>query len=393
MVYYRHTVFQREDMQMANMMDYLEWRGDIPFSVDPFNEIDGLLLSQFAYLSLEGIVPSSFSVRVLLRHAYERYSADRNAGIEREVTFIQDLALFERLASSPRFCNTQLTGYQSIADTEAELQFSAMTCILPDGTGLVVFRGTDGTVIGWKEDFNLSFMHETGAQYHARAYLDQNAGRFPQYLRVSGHSKGGNLAVYGSAFSKPEVRSHITQVLSYDGPGFREEIVNSEEYRSILPRISSYIPETSVIGMLLNNDIDHTIIKCSVSGIMQHFAYNWEIRRNAFCTVAKLSKSGEVINNALSGWIAELEDDERRELVQTIFGIIGAPEKDTFHEINSSKLRSYPAMIAALRKLTPEQQKLVIEALKKMAKNSKNAILAETVAKRPAPALKPAEEV
>lgn len=378
---------------MANMMDYLEWRGDIPFSVDPFNEVDGLLLSQFAYLALDGIVPSDFSVRVLLRHAYERYSAEREAGIERTVTFIQDLALFERLANSPRFYNTQLTGYQCVVDAETDLQFSAMTCILSDQTGFVVFRGTDNSVIGWKEDFNLSYMPETGAQQHARAYLDRNAGRFPQYLRVSGHSKGGNLAVYGSAFCRPEVRSRITQVLSYDGPGFREEIVESAEYRSIRPRISSYIPESSVIGMLLNNALDHTIIKCAVSGIMQHLAYNWDVKRNSFSTAAKLSKSGEVINSAISGWISELGDEQRKELVQTIFGILGAPEKETFHEINSNKLRTYPAMLAALRKLSPEQQKLVIEALKKMAKNSKNAI-AETVTKRPAPAPlpKPVEE-
>ncbi|MBR3630204.1 MAG: DUF2974 domain-containing protein, partial [Oscillospiraceae bacterium] len=272
--------------------------------------------------------------------------------------------------------------------------FTAMTYILDDGTGLAVYRGTDGSVIGWKEDFNLSFMQQTGAQSEALRYLNENAGRFPQFLRVSGHSKGGNLAVYASAFCKPEVRSRITQVLSYDGPGFREEIVQTPEYRSIVPRIRSFIPESAVIGMLLNNDIDHTIIRSNVNGIMQHFAYNWEIHRNAFVTVSKLSKSGEMINNAISDWISRLTDEERRELVDTVFGVLGASEKETFHEINAHKLSSYPAMLKALSKLSPEQQKLVLEAIVKMARSSKKTIFAEVSAgKKPSAPPKPAEEM
>ncbi|MCR4644156.1 MAG: DUF2974 domain-containing protein [Oscillospiraceae bacterium] len=378
---------------MASMIDYLDWRGDIPFSVDPFNEVDGLLLSQLAYLDLEGIVPPVFSVRVLMRNAYERYCAEREAGILRHVTFQQDLTLFAKLAESRRFSGTQITGYRCAADAEAELQFSAMTYILEDGTALVVYRGTDGSVIGWKEDFNLSFMLQTGAQAEALRYLDENAVRFPKSIRVSGHSKGGNLAVYASAFCRPEVRSRIIQVLSYDGPGFREEIVETPEYRSIVPRVRSFIPESAVIGMLLNNSIDHTIIRCSVSGIMQHFAYNWEVRRKAFCTVRSLSRSGEVINNAISGWISELNDDERKELVDAVFAVFGASEKGTFHEINAHKLSSYPRMLKALSKLSPEQQKLVVEAIGKMAKNSTNALFAEVgVGKKPAPQLKPVEE-
>ena len=362
---------------MASMIDYLDWRGDIPFSVDPFNEVDGLILSQLAYLALDGIIPPVFSVRVLLRHAHARYEADRKAGIERHVTFQQDLTLFAKLAESRRFSGTQLTGYRSAADSEAELQFSAMTCILEDGTGLVVYRGTDGTVIGWKEDFNLSFMPQTGAQLEALRYLNENAGRFPQFVRVSGHSKGGNLAMYASAFCKPELRSRITQVLSYDGPGFREEIVETPEYRSIVPRIRSFIPESAVIGMLLNNDIDHTIIRSSVNGIMQHFAYNWDVQRNAFVTVSKLNKNSEMLNSVITNWLTRLNDEERRDLVDTVFGIFGASEKETFHEINAHKLSSYPAMLKALSKLSPEQQKLVLEAIVKMAKSSKKTFFAE----------------
>ena len=362
---------------MANILDYLDWRGDVPFSVEPFNEVDGLILAEFGYLPLDGVVPSDFSVRILLRHAYERYQNQLLVDEERPVIFEQDLVLFEKMAKSKRFRNTQITGYRSTKSTQAELQFSAVTFVLDDGKGFVAYRGTDGSVIGWKEDFNLSYMQQTGAQLYALNYLNENQGRFPQYLRVGGHSKGGNLAVYASAFCLPVIRSRIIQVFTYDGPGFREEIVETEQYKSILPRISSYIPESSVIGLLLNNDIAHVIVKSAVSGLMQHFAYNWEVQRNKFVQAEELSRSGAVINQALSGWLDEMNDDERKHLVQAIFDVISASDQETFQEINKHKRTSYTGMLKAVRKLAPEQQKLVLDSIVKVAKNSKDAILAD----------------
>ncbi|MBQ4464809.1 MAG: DUF2974 domain-containing protein [Oscillospiraceae bacterium] len=362
---------------MANILDYLDWRGDIPFSVDPFNEIDGLILAEFGYMPLEGIVPRDFTIRQDLHGAWERFECDSVADKMRIMSFEQDCELFRKMAGSRRFSRTQLTGYVTRIDTESQTQFSALTCLLEDGTTYVSFRGTDGTIVGWKEDMNLSYMQETGSQSDARAYLNDHFRQHPRPIRVGGHSKGGNLAVYAAAFCEADVRSRITMVQSYDGPGFREEIVESPEYRAVLYKVCSYIPESSVVGMLLNQLAEHTIVKSSASGIMQHLAYNWEVLGRHFVEADGLSKSGSLLNKALSGFISQLDDQERQQLIESFFGVLEASEADTFREINQSKRTSYPAMLRAIRNLTPEQQKLFKKSLFSIARSSKDAVLSE----------------
>ena len=41
---------------MSNMLDYIEWRGDIPFTAAPFNEVDNLVLARLSYIPLNGII-------------------------------------------------------------------------------------------------------------------------------------------------------------------------------------------------------------------------------------------------------------------------------------------------------------------------------------------------
>ena len=42
---------------MANLLDYLDWRGDLPLSRDPFNEVDNLILAELSFVDFGGIVP------------------------------------------------------------------------------------------------------------------------------------------------------------------------------------------------------------------------------------------------------------------------------------------------------------------------------------------------
>ncbi len=363
---------------MANILDYLDWRRDIPFSTDPFNELDGLILAEFGYTPLEGVVPGNFTLRISLREAWEHYDPVLVADKLKIITFDQDNALFEKLAKSRRFGNMLLTGYTTRLDSQSQTQFSALTCLLEDHTTYVVFRGTDGTLVGWKEDMNLSYMQQTGSQSDALEYLNRNFCLHPRKIRVGGHSKGGNLSVYAAAFCDPAVRNRIISVQSYDGPGFREEIVDTAEYRAMLPKLSSYIPESSVIGLLLNNPAEHTIVKSTAAGIMQHVAFSWEVLCNRFVETEELSRSGNLFNKALTNWISQFEDEERRQLIESVFGVLEASEVDTFREINQSKRTSYPAMIRAIRNLTPEQQSLLKNALVRIARSGREAVLNDT---------------
>ncbi|MBR1592153.1 MAG: DUF2974 domain-containing protein [Ruminococcus sp.] len=360
---------------MANILDYLDWRGDIPFSADPFNEADGLILSQFVYVPLNGIVPSDFGKEISLKDAFAGYSPSAVDEKSRIISFDEDNILFEKMAQSQRFGNIRLTGYIENIDTEKEVQFRAVSCILEDGTVFISYSGTDDTVIGWKEDFNISYMQQTSGQLQAVSYLNDNFKNSPHIIRTGGHSKGGNFAIYASVFCDRDIKNQIAEIYSYDAPGFREEITQSWQYINMLPRIKSYVPETSVVGMLLNNSMEHRIVKSSAVGIKQHISYNWEIMRNRFVLTQELSKSGHIINKALSGWIDNFSDEERKLFTDTLFSVLEAPEKDTIKEISKNKWSAYSAMFRAIRGLSAEQQAVIKDAFKKIAKSSREALL------------------
>ncbi|WP_297959913.1 Mbeg1-like protein [uncultured Ruminococcus sp.] len=364
--------FRQEVITLANILDYLDWRGDVPFSADPFNEIDGMILSQFCYVILDGVVSDKFDEEISFADAYRRYDPEQVDTKRRILTFEQDNLLFRRLAESRRYRGTTLRGYVSDTEHTEDLQFSALTYRLCDGSGFAAFRGTDGSVVGWKEDFNLSYMQQTAGQQRAIEYVNAafSDGDYP--IRLGGHSKGGNSAIYSSLYCDEGIRRRITNIYSYDGPGFRDEVLTSEIYQDMLPRIRSFVPEASIVGMLLGSGSDPRIVKTSVNGIKQHYAYYWEIRRNRFLIADRLKRSGDVINKAISGMLSDFSDTEREIFTDSLFEILKAPDKETLKEL--TKLSSYPAIIKAISKLRPEQQAVMKEAFKKIAQNGTGAL-------------------
>ena len=344
----------------------------MPFSADPFNEVDGFILSQFCYIPLEGVVPSSLDEEVSFPEAYRRYDAGKVDEKLRILTFEQDGILFGKLAESRRFRGTMLRGYVSYVENSEDMQFSALIYRLEDGSGFLAFRGTDGTVVGWKEDFNLSYMQQTSGQQRAVSYLNDAFDGSECPIRLGGHSKGGNFAIYASLFCDEKIRERIVDIYSFDGPGFRDEVLDSEIYKAMLPRIQCFIPEASIVGMLLGSGSDPKIVKTSVNGIKQHYAYYWELARNRFLLADKLKKSGEVINKAISGLLSDFSDTERAIFTESLFEILKAPDKETLKELN--KLRSYPSIIKAISRLRPEQQAVMKEAFKKIAQNGTGAL-------------------
>lgn len=360
---------------MANMLDYLDWRGDVPFSADPFNENDALVLAELGYVPLEHTVPESFHVRIRLRDAAQRFRKDAVGDFDRIYSFDTDCELLQKMAHSVRFGNTQLTGYINRIDNDELLQFSALTCLLEDGTTFVSYRGTDGSLVGWKEDLAFSYLVRTPAQNYAVEYLNGFFTAHPRPIRIGGHSKGGNLSMYAASFCSPDIRSRITEVYSFDGPGFRDEIVDSPEYQSMIPKIRSFIPESSFVGMLLATGLDHAVIRSNESGIKQHCAYTWELSRHGLLRADELSKNSMLINKVMNGWLADYDDEERRVFVQSVFDILGASDHDTFREINQNRRKSYPAMLKAVAALSPEQQGVLFDALKKIVRSGKDAIM------------------
>ena len=360
---------------MANIIDYLIWRGDIPFSVDPFNEVDALVLCQFEYIKLDGIVSANLAEKITVNEAYQHYSQLTVEKSQQIFSYEQDCELFRLMAQSRRFGGMLVSGYRNIVKNDDNIQFSAVTCFPENEQIFVAFRGTDGSLVGWKEDFMLSYVNQTSSQEEAFNYINKNFCGLNANIRMGGHSKGGNLAIFAAMKSDNEVRSKISNIYAFDAPGFREEIVESSEYKAVLPVVRSLIPEGSVIGRLLGSGIDHKLVKNIGSGLMQHLSYNWQLERNHFVYTDKPTKSGEIMNKTISGWLDNYSDDEREKLVGTIFDVLGDADRSTVNDLKGAK--NYTSIIKSIGKLDPEKQKVLTGALKKIAVSGKGAIFSK----------------
>ena len=358
-------------MAVENTMhDYLYWRGDLPFSVDPFNEVDNLILAQTAYVDFDGIVPESGDEKIPIKEVYNQYwlMHTKEEIMERESFVKLSPFLLEPLAESRRFGDMKLSGYVNHIDKDTQAQMSAIQFELGDGTVYVAFRGTDETLVGWKEDLNISFMPRTEGQRLAVEYMKTNFADTSLRLRVGGHSKGGNFAVYAAAFSGPAVDAQIIEVYTNDGPGFRPEITQTEEYKNILKKTISIVPESSVIGRLLSSSFVPRVVESGAVGIMQHDALTWQIKGNRFIS-SEQTRESRVLEKILSDWLVNVDDEARKLFVDQIFNVLEATGADTMKDVRTTNLSELADAIQAARKLPKEQQKELTEVFMLLLKS------------------------
>lgn len=342
---------------MADMLDYLELRGDVSFDDEPFNEVDNLVLAELSYTVFDGIVGEG-PEEVPLEEADEAFfAAHPRSEVRQESNHIlRAPLLMDAMLSGRRFRGCRLTRYVDVINAGKDMQMAAVTVLLEDGSAYVSFRGTDDSVAGWKEDFNMSYLPDTAGQQSALRYLDRIAEETDRPLRVGGHSKGGNFAVYASAFCDEKVQDRIMAVYTNDGPGFRKEVMSREGFPRIMPKVVSIVPDTSVVGMLLASGAEHMIVKSSGMGIAQHDPLTWQIDESRFVT-AEQSALGHFIHGSQKDWLSRIDDKSREMFVNTLFSVIGATGVDTFGEMAENKLKSAERMLAEIRGMSAARRK------------------------------------
>ena len=287
---------------MASILDYLDWRGDITFAERPFNEVDNLLLAELSYLDFGGIVTADFAAAVPLSDAVAAFTkrtphADMGVLVPDKIP-----GLAQKMAASARFRDVLLSGYVCKLDEQTETQFAALCAALPDGTVYAAFRGTDDTIVGWKEDFNMGFLPIVPSQREAADYLRAVAAAFPsQKLRAGGHSKGGNLAVYAAGWCGESVQDQLLAVYNNDGPGFHTSLLDRPEHQRIANRIQTILPESSVVGMLLEHEESYQVVRSNQVGLMQHDGFSWQVLGTQFVHLSGLTEGGKIVDSAPHG--------------------------------------------------------------------------------------------
>ncbi len=346
---------------MNNIMDYVSWRGDLDFNSSPFNAVDNLIFSQISYLNFSGIVPCELNSSITLKEAWDKYN---HLGRKLEHLLLADSIrkLTDLLVKTKRFSEIKLSGYTEVFDEVTEKQFAALT--INYGKALYVsFRGTDDSLVGWKEDFNLSFMESVPAQKEAQLYLNRvmKEIRFiPVFL--GGHSKGGNLAIYAAINAKKSHKKRIKLIFNNDGPGFSERIVKSNKYIETEGKIINIMPEGSIVGQLLSHGADELFVKSKRPMLFQHDPFSWEVIGNDFVLADGLDEKSKKLDNLIKTWFTELSFEEREKMVVAIYEMAKASDAKTLTEIMNDKI----GFLKAIGRVDKDTKKDVGKTLSKI---------------------------
>ncbi|MFS9180735.1 DUF2974 domain-containing protein [Streptococcus timonensis] len=339
---------------MANIFDYLTYVQYDSFYDIPLNELDVLALTELTYLPFDNLLDQSVN----------RLS-DVATRVPRESTMLTNkerLQLLDQLSQHKRFKNSKLSNFVNDIDVELQKQFAAMTYRLNLDTYLIVFRGTDDSIIGWKEDFHMTYMKEIPAQKHALEYLEDFFKQYPkQEVIIAGHSKGGNLAVYAASQIQPDLQEKISAVYTYDAPGLQAHLTETSGYQEVIPKIHRYVPQGSVIGMMLEvPDTPIVVRSLALGGIAQHNTFSWQTEGTHFVQLEEISRESLQIKDALKEWMDSVPDEELELYFNLFFGTILESGINSINDLSSTgAIEHIHQLVSQAQTLEPQQVEIL----------------------------------
>lgn len=342
-------------MKQMNLIDYVKEIGNNDFKAKKFHEVDALILSIIPYIPFKNLVPAFKKEAIKLQDLTKKLDKDlmRAKGIFIGNTF----KLLEVIANTKRYANIALYNYMYIINEE--MQFGALTMKLPDKSTFIAFAGTDSSIIGWEEDFKMAYMYPGKSQKYANVYLNNTIKLLDRNIRIGGHSKGGNLAISSAMNSKFYIKPRIKEIFNFDGPGFLKEQIDSKEYKSIASKIKMYIPEQSIIGMILYHTPDYKVVKAKHFSILQHDVFNWKLDNNGFI-LSKQNKRSKKLEQRLTKKLEDMSIPERLELVENIFNLF---KKNNIKDTKEIKLNNIFKLIKSFNDLDKDTKNQLIEFL------------------------------
>ena len=344
--------------EVTTLFDYLKWRGDLTLEQDRFNQIDGMILSRFSYLPFELVLEQGEYMQIAKLEEALQGVPD----ITEKVLYQEDLKLLSAMAQSRRFGTLSVGAFVNVFDEVSESQFSAVSMKLPDGCCLA-YRGTDNTLLGWKEDLNMGFIFPYPGQEHARAYLESVAAECAGDLILCGHSKGGNVAMYAAVYASAAVQDRIRVVYDYDGPGFRRNVFEEPGYVKMRNRICTYMPQDSIVGMLLGHLEDTMVVHSVGNGPFQHNVYNWEVQGRDFVHETDVTAASHALDQALTEWFGNMDMTKRELFVEAAYSLIQETNAKTLGDLRLNLAENSKIVINSMRNMDEESRKLIGEGM------------------------------
>ena len=339
---------EKQNEKFANVFDYLNWRGDLDFSTVGVCEVDSLIFSLLTYVDYTDVVPSEiYGVRkppVMLTVTKRYLTAHKGHDIPSLGLILSKeiVRLLVKASKTRRFGLVAPICFVNRISDKDNMQFSAMAFSLGNGDTVVAYRGTDDTIVGWRENFNMSFIYPVPAQAEAVSFLEYVASKTEGRIYLMGHSKGGNLAVYAGVKSSPATRARIEKIYSNDGPGFDQAFVSGADYKEMRDKMLSVLPQSSIVGMLLENPDNYTVVKSNSIGLLQHDGLSWAVMGDKFIHLDSLTKNSRKLDENMEKMLAGMTREERQRFVVSLFDAIESQTgAKTLTDLNSDKMKLF----------------------------------------------------
>ena len=348
---------------MKNMLDYIKEFGHVSFEERAFSEIDALVLTELEYLPLENVVPSDENGEnfVTVKEIAEYMQEHKQELFDENPMMITEERheVSQVIADAPRFQSLKFFGVVSEWDKDTTKQFAAVTVEVEPSVRLVVFRGTDETLIGWKEDFLMTYSPLVAAQTDAKEYLAKQASLWDGDLMISGHSKGGNLAIYAAATQVEDVQLRIVDIFCFDSPGLYRSVLETKGYQNIVPLAMRYIPQDSLVGLMLESEVPYVIVKSNATGAMQHSAMTWEIEDGQFIKMEKLTKNSQLNDQTFKKWTESVSDEELELFWNVFFELLFSVGIDTVNDLYGEFMHYVQEFLKAAGNMDEEKRELL----------------------------------
>ena len=322
---------------MGNLITYVQQYEAQTFKDKSLTDIDILVLTEIVYLPFDEIVSSSFEEKaaISLNQLGKEFEIIKEKEHENNPFMItkERIQLLDVVSKSQRYKDIKVFGFMNDIDDELTKQFAAVCYQWEEESRWIIFRGTDESLTGWKEDFMMTYSDLIPAQIDAIEYLRKQAELFSGSLNISGHSKGGNLSLYASAMQEEDIQHRIKQIYCWDAPGVHRSILNTEGYQRVVSKAKRYIPQDSIVGLMLESQVPYHIIESQGSGISQHSALMWNIEDDHFVELTELTKNSQLTDQTFKQWTEVVSDEDLKLFFDTFFELIFEMGVETVNDV------------------------------------------------------------
>lgn len=357
-------------VQMSNIIDYIKKNHHRSFKELPLNEVDIAIINELSYLPIGEALSTTFKKQFIsikqLNEENRLFFKKTNYNF---MTTKERVQLYEVIVDSNRFIDIEIGYYVNDVNLAIEQQFSAMVFRLPSiNHTQIVFRGTDDSLIGWKEDAKMTYMKTIPSHQSALNYLTIFLKEWEGQVVVSGHSKGGNLALYATCMIQKSLQKKITAIYTFDSPGHYQSLLDASSYHNIKHKIISIIPKESIVGVMLKPDLDSKIVESKSFGFFQHNISQWQVKENQFLPAKDTTLISKALEDTFKLWQEELSHDELETFFNIFFDLFFDIGVVSLDDIKKNKRKNLAHLFKEIVNLKPKEKKIMRKSLRTMIK-------------------------